>query len=62
MSKRITATTQRLRAEGKTVTAWAKENGYPVQAVRSVIYGHNKGHYGQAHKIAVALGLKPGQN
>lgn len=61
MSKRITATVERLRSEGKTLTAWAKENGYPLQAVRSVIYGHNKGHYGQAHKIAVALGLKASQ-
>jgi gp16 family phage-associated protein len=58
MSKSTTPIVQRLRNEGKTVTAWAKENGYPVRSVRAVISGHNKGHFGQAHKIAVALGLK----
>ncbi|MBK8439145.1 MAG: DNA-binding protein [Rhodobacter sp.] len=58
MSKRTTEPVKRLRAEGKTVAEWAKDNDFPVNAVRSVIAGHNKGHYGQAHKIAVALGLK----
>lgn len=58
MSKLTTETVLRLRNEGKTVTAWAKEHGFPVRAVRAVISGHNKGHYGQAHRIAVALGLK----
>lgn len=58
MSKRTTDAVQKLREAGKTVPQWAKENGFPVRAVRAVISGHNKGHYGQAHKIAVALGLK----
>ena len=58
MSKRTTDTVQKLRKEGKTIPQWAKENGFPVRAVRAVVYGHNKGHYGQAHSIAVALGLK----
>lgn len=58
MSKRTTDTVQKLREEGKTIPQWAKEHGFPVRAVRAVVYGHNKGHYGQAHIIAVALGLK----
>lgn len=37
---------------------WAKENGFPVRAVRAVIYGHNKGNFGRAHRIAVALKIK----
>jgi gp16 family phage-associated protein len=49
---------QRLRGAGKSVPEWAEENGFNVRAVRAVIYGHNKGHYGTAHRIAVALGLK----
>lgn len=57
-SKQTTETVKRLRAEGTTVPDWAKRNGFPVRAVRAVISGHNKGHYGQAHKIAVALGIK----
>jgi len=62
MSKSTTPTVQRLRYEGKTVTQWAKEHGFPIRAVRAVISGHNKGNYGQSHRIAVALGLKEGPN
>jgi gp16 family phage-associated protein len=61
MSKKPTQPVQRLHSQGKTVAQWAKENGFPVHAVRSVIAGRNKGHYGQAHKIAVALGMKARQ-
>lgn len=49
---------QQLRREGKTIPDWAQENGFPVRTVRAVIYGHNKGHYGQAHLVAIALGIK----
>lgn len=49
MSKRTTDTVRKLREEGKTIPQWAKEHGFPVRAVRAVVYGHNKGHYGQAH-------------
>lgn len=48
----------RLKANGVTIKAWAEENGFPVTSVRAIISGHNKGNYGQAHKIAVALGIK----
>lgn len=47
-----------LRAEGLTIKEWAKDNGFSIYSVRAVISGHNKGHYGKAHKIAVALGIK----
>jgi gp16 family phage-associated protein len=57
-SKQTTDTVKRLRSEGTTVPEWARKHGFPVRAVRAVISGHNKGHYGQAHKIAVALGIK----
>jgi len=49
---------KRLRAKGMTIKEWAKTHGFPVTCVRAVLNGHNKGHYGQAHKIAVQLGLK----
>jgi gp16 family phage-associated protein len=58
MSKASLQITERLWEEGKTVSEWAKERGFPVRAVRAVIYGHNQGNWGQAHRIAVALGLK----
>ncbi|MBV0912846.1 helix-turn-helix domain-containing protein [Anianabacter salinae] len=47
-----------LRRKGLTIKEWAKRNGYPERSVRAVLSGHNKGYYGQAHKIAVDLGLK----
>lgn len=47
-----------LKAHGVTVPQWAKRHGFPVRAVRAVLYGHNKGLFGQSHKIAVSLGMK----
>lgn len=58
MSKTRTPIVKALWANGKTVSQWAKENGFPERAVRAVVSGHNKGNYGQAHNIAVALKLK----
>jgi len=58
LSKRIAPEVQRLHSEGKTVVAWAKEHGFNVRAVRAVIHGHNKGQYGNAFRIAHALGMK----
>lgn len=46
--------------EGKTFTGWAKENGFPPATVIAVVNGTNKGRRGNAHKVAVALGLKKG--
>jgi gp16 family phage-associated protein len=60
MSKTAIVAVKKLRDEGKTIPDWAKENGFHVRSVRAVVYGHNKGNWGQAHKIAVALGLKAG--
>jgi gp16 family phage-associated protein len=47
-----------LIAQGKSVVDWAREHGFNVWSVRAVLYGHNKGHRGQCHHIAVALGIK----
>ncbi|MDF3932958.1 DNA-binding protein [Pseudomonas citronellolis] len=49
---------QAFRASGTTVTQWALANNFPPNAVYQVLNGFSKGHYGQAHEIAVALGLK----
>ena len=50
---------QGFRNAGITVTQWAEEHNFPPNAVYQVLNGFSKGHYGQAHQIAVALGLKP---
>ena len=58
MSKTAADVRSEFKARGTTVPQWARTHGYPVRAVRAVLYGHNKGYFGQSHKIAVSLGLK----
>ncbi|MHB1273655.1 MAG: DNA-binding protein [Rhodanobacter sp.] len=49
---------QQLRQRGKTLSTWAAERGYDRKAVYRVMSGTDKAYYGNAHNIAVALGLK----
>ena len=49
---------QQLRKRGETLTRWAAANGFDRDAVYRVMNGRDKAHYGRAHDIAVALGLK----
>lgn len=49
---------QHMRQHGVTLTRWAEEHGYPREAVYRVLSGKDKAHYGRAHDIACALGLK----
>lgn len=51
----------RLRCQGKTITQWATENGYPRIAVYRVLNGIDKAYFGRAHEIAVKLGIKSEQ-
>lgn len=50
---------ENFRSHGQTFTGWAKANGFSPQRVLRVVNGVDKGNYGEAHKIAVALGIKP---
>lgn len=50
----------RLRAVGKTTVDLARELGVSKGTVRGVLGGRFKGDRGDAHKVAVALGLKIG--
>lgn len=45
---------------GKSHDDVARELGVDRAVVRGVLYGHLKGTRGDAHKVAVALGLKDG--
>ncbi len=58
MSKTPNQVKAELRAKGETITSWACRKDFPLRSVRAVLSGHNKGHYGVAHDISVALGLK----
>ena len=46
------------KAAGTTFGQWARENGYRPAQVYRVTSGVDKGYYGDAHEIAVKLGLK----
>lgn len=48
----------RLRNQGKTIRQWAVDNGFPPSAVYRALNGIEKGHFGQAHAILVAAGIK----
>lgn len=45
-------------AQGLVVTEWANAHGFKAEDVYLVLSGRTKGRRGQAHLIAVALGLK----
>jgi gp16 family phage-associated protein len=48
----------RFREDGATVADWADAHGFSRESVYAVLSGRSKGDRGEAHKIAVALGLK----
>jgi gp16 family phage-associated protein len=50
------------RARGVTISDWARLHGYKPRCVYLVLNGQHKGHWGEAHEIAVKLGIKPGSD
>jgi gp16 family phage-associated protein len=49
-----------LHTAGVSVSQWARDNGYSRDVVASVVYGRSACLRGQAHEVAVALGIKTG--
>ncbi len=49
---------QRFKAQGISITDWATARGFNRDHVYAVLRGRTYGDRGQAHQIAVALGLK----
>ncbi|TAG44000.1 MAG: hypothetical protein EAZ30_17690 [Betaproteobacteria bacterium] len=52
---------QELRTAGITVSQWSRDNGYSRNVVASVLCGRSACLHGQAHEVAVALGIKAGR-
>lgn len=50
----------RFSRTGYSIQKWARELGVNPRMVTEVLSGRKKGVRGQAHKIAVALGIKDG--
>jgi gp16 family phage-associated protein len=48
-----------LDAKGITLKALCQQKNASYQAARDLLCGRTKGRWGEAHKAAVALGLKP---
>jgi gp16 family phage-associated protein len=51
-----------LRQQGLSIKDWVASKGLPesdYQTARSLLNGFSKGVRGKAHRVAVALGLKP---
>lgn len=48
------------RRVGKSMKAWARENGVHHETVYRVLKGIQKGERGDAHKVCVLLGIKDG--
>lgn len=50
-----------IRSSGLTITKWSVRNGLAPSIVADVLRGRLQGHYGEAHKAAVLLGMKKGE-
>jgi gp16 family phage-associated protein len=46
------------RDHGVCIAEWARERGFNPRQVHDVLLGRAKGRRGEAHRIAMALGLK----
>lgn len=46
---------------GVSISAWAKTHNFKRETVVALLRGRTKGLYGDAHRVAVALGLKSGR-
>lgn len=57
---RIAVVRQRLYASGQTIADWSAENGETPMQVSKVLSGKRACMTGEAHRIAVKLGIKDG--
>lgn len=59
MAEKHSEVKARFRAEGISIAAWARANQFSPRLVYRLLSGELKGDWGEAHCIAVALGIKP---
>lgn len=50
-----------LKRKGMPIAVLARKYGLSARVVYDVLAGRNRGSYGEAHKVAVILGLKEGE-
>lgn len=49
---------QWFRAHGISISQWCRDNNVSRHTVNDLLRGKQRGHYGNAHRAAVLLGLK----
>jgi gp16 family phage-associated protein len=59
-TRRLDEVQAAFEAAGVTVSGWARAHGFKRMAVVDVLRGKRVGRSGEAHRVAVALGLKAG--
>ncbi|NWK96536.1 DNA-binding protein [Sphingobium lactosutens] len=58
LKARALAAREQFAASGTNISEWAREKGFSVSLVQSVLSGKRACRYGESHRIAVALGIK----
>lgn len=58
-ANRVSLVRQAFEERGIPVAEWARQHGFKVALVYSVLAGRTRGLRGEAHQIALQLGLKP---
>jgi gp16 family phage-associated protein len=58
MSRSAEEAKQWIRSQDKTMSQWARENGYLLHEVRRVLSGESKCLYGRGREIAKKLGMQ----
>ncbi|RZF64298.1 DNA-binding protein [Sphingomonas populi] len=59
IKERALAARYRFEASGTNISEWARERGFSISLVQSVLAGNRACRRGESHAIAVALGIKP---
>lgn len=60
-SKTLAQVKNEFNFRGESITGWARKNGFNPESVKKVLHGKSKCVRGNAHKIAVLLGIKEGE-
>lgn len=55
---RAAAAREQFVASGTNVSEWARERGFSLKLVHSILRGDRSCRRGESHRIAVALGIK----
>jgi gp16 family phage-associated protein len=50
-----------LDRKGIGITQWARQHNVQARTVYDLLYGKSQGRRGEAHRVAVLLGLKDGE-